>query len=35
MTAGMLLGGPSALIRNRRIRGTSLQSDDELLYSDE
>jgi DNA polymerase-4 len=35
LTAGMLLGGPSNLIRNRRIRGTSLQSDDELLYSGE
>lgn len=35
LTAGMLLGGPSALIRNRRIRGTSLQSEEELLYSDE
>jgi len=35
LTAGMLLGGPSTLIRNRRIRGTSLQSEEELLYSDD
>jgi len=34
VTAGMLLGEPSVLMRNRRNRGTaSLQSDDELLYS--
>ncbi|GBF76119.1 DNA polymerase IV [Paenibacillus sp. 598K] len=35
LTAGMLSDDPSALIRNRRIRGTSLQLDDELLYIDE
>ncbi|MFS0722903.1 DNA polymerase IV [Paenibacillus sp. 1P07SE] len=35
LTAGMLSDDPSALIRNRRIRGTSLQLDEELLYIDE
>lgn len=35
LTAGMLSDDPSAKIRNRRIRGTSLQLDEELLYSDE
>ncbi len=35
LTAGMLGEDPSALIRNRRIRGTSLQSDEHLLYIDE
>ncbi|MBB3109971.1 DNA polymerase-4 [Paenibacillus phyllosphaerae] len=35
LTAGMLGDDPSALIRNKRIRGTSLQTDDLLLYSDE
>lgn len=35
LTAGMLGGDPSTLIRNKRIRGTSLQKDDSLLYIDE
>ncbi len=35
LTAGMLSDDPSALIRNKRIRGTSLQKDDDLLYIDE
>jgi DNA polymerase-4 len=35
LTAGMLGDDPSALIRNKRIRGTSLQKDDEVLYIDE
>lgn len=35
LTAGMLGDDPSALIRNKRIRGTSLQKDDGLLYIDE
>ncbi|SEM70445.1 DNA polymerase IV [Paenibacillus sp. OV219] len=35
LTAGMLGDDPSALIRNKRIRGTSLQTDDHMLYSDE
>ncbi|MBW7477718.1 DNA polymerase IV [Paenibacillus oenotherae] len=35
LTAGMLGDDPSALIRNKRIRGTSLQTDEHLLYSDE
>lgn len=35
LTAGMLGDDPSALIRNKRIRGTSLQKDDNLLYIDE
>ncbi|XEC96501.1 DNA polymerase IV [Paenibacillus tarimensis] len=35
LTAGMLGDDPSALIRNKRIRGTSLQLDEGLLYSDE
>ncbi len=35
LTAGMLGDDPSALIRNKRIRGTSLQRDDGLLYIDE
>jgi len=35
LTAGMLLGEPAALSRNRRIHSTSLQTEDELLYSDE
>jgi len=35
LTAGMLGDDPSALIRNKRIRGTSLQTDELLLYSDE
>lgn len=35
LTAGMLSNDPSALIRNKRIRGTSLQKDDDLLYIDE
>ncbi|MFD0958589.1 DNA polymerase IV [Paenibacillus chungangensis] len=35
LTAGMLGDDPSALIRNKRIRGTSLQRDDTLLYIDE
>ncbi|MFD0714049.1 DNA polymerase IV [Paenibacillus sp. GCM10027626] len=35
LTAGMLGDDPSALIRNKRVRGTSLQTDDLLLYSDE
>lgn len=34
LTAGMLGEDPSALIRNKRIRGTSLQMDDDLLYID-
>ncbi|AJY73363.1 DNA polymerase IV [Paenibacillus beijingensis] len=34
LTAGMLGDDPSALIRNKRIRGTSLQMDDDLLYID-
>ncbi|TYP73785.1 DNA polymerase IV [Paenibacillus methanolicus] len=33
LTAGMLGDDPSALIRNKRIRGTSLQTDELLLYS--
>lgn len=35
LTAGMLGDDPSALIRNKRIRGTSLQTDDGLLYIDD
>jgi DNA polymerase-4 len=35
LTAGMLTDDPSALIRNHRIRGTSLQLDEHLLYIDE
>lgn len=35
LTAGMLGDDPSTLIRNKRIRGTSLQKDDSLLYIDE
>ena len=35
LTAGMLGDDPSALIRNKRIRGTSLQMDEHLLYSEE
>lgn len=35
LTAGMLGEDPSALIRNKRIRGTSLQKDDSLLYIDD
>ncbi|RJX38224.1 DNA polymerase IV [Paenibacillus pinisoli] len=35
LTAGMLGDDPSTLIRNKRIRGTSLQKDDGLLYIDE
>ncbi|QHW34237.1 DNA polymerase IV [Paenibacillus rhizovicinus] len=35
LTAGMLGDDPSALIRNKRIRGTSLQRDEHMLYSDE
>ncbi|MHA6483677.1 DNA polymerase IV [Paenibacillus sp. strain BS8-2] len=35
LTAGMLGDDPSSLIRNKRIRGTSLQKDDGLLYIDE
>ncbi|MFC4778591.1 DNA polymerase IV [Paenibacillus sp. GCM10023252] len=35
LTAGMLGDDPSTLIRNKRIRGTSLQKDDDLLYIDE
>ncbi|MFC5653424.1 DNA polymerase IV [Paenibacillus solisilvae] len=35
LTAGMLGDDPSALIRNKRIRGTSLQTDEHMLYSDE
>lgn len=35
LTAGMLGDDPSALIRNKRIRGTSLQKDDHMLYSEE
>lgn len=35
LTAGMLGDDPSSLIRNKRIRGTSLQKDDTLLYIDE
>ncbi|QYR24043.1 DNA polymerase IV [Paenibacillus sp. sptzw28] len=35
LTAGMLGDDPSTLIRNKRIRGTSLQIDEHLLYSDE
>jgi len=35
LTAGMLGDDPSALIRNKRIRGTSLQKDDHMLYIDE
>ncbi len=35
LTAGMLGDDPSVLIRNKRIRGTSLQKDDEMLYIDE
>ncbi|WP_188991692.1 DNA polymerase IV [Paenibacillus nasutitermitis] len=35
LTAGMLGNDPSTLIRNKRIRGTSLQTDEDLLYSDE
>jgi DNA polymerase-4 len=35
LTAGMLGDDPSALIRNKRIRGTSLQKDDSLLYIDD
>ncbi|WP_276311509.1 DNA polymerase IV [Paenibacillus montanisoli] len=35
LTAGMLGDDPSALIRNKRIRGTSLQIDEHMLYSDE
>jgi len=34
LTAGMIGDDPSALIRNKRIRGTSLQKDDDLLYDD-
>ncbi|WP_219837906.1 DNA polymerase IV [Paenibacillus sp. R14(2021)] len=35
LTAGMLGDDPSTLIRNKRIRGTSLQRDEHMLYSDE
>jgi DNA polymerase-4 len=35
LTAGMLTDDPSALIRNHRIRGTSLQLDEHLLYIDD
>ncbi|MBD2846058.1 DNA polymerase IV [Paenibacillus sp. IB182496] len=35
LTAGMLGDDPSTLIRNRRIRGTSLQLDEHLLYIEE
>ncbi|GMK39604.1 DNA polymerase IV 1 [Paenibacillus sp. CCS19] len=35
LTAGMLGDDPSALIRNKRIRGTSLQTDEHMLYSEE
>ncbi|MBO7745557.1 DNA polymerase IV [Paenibacillus sp. MWE-103] len=35
LTAGMLGDDPSALIRNKRIRGTSLQRDEHMLYSDD
>ncbi|MWC28926.1 DNA polymerase IV [Paenibacillus sp. MMS18-CY102] len=35
LTAGMLGDDPSALIRNKRIRGTSLQTDEHMIYSDE
>ncbi len=35
LTAGMLGDDPSALIRNKRIRGTSLQTDEHMLYSDD
>ncbi|BBH19329.1 DNA polymerase IV 1 [Paenibacillus baekrokdamisoli] len=35
LTAGMLGDDPSVLIRNKRIRGTSLQTDEHMLYSDE
>lgn len=35
LTAGMLGDDPSTLIRNKRIRGTSLQRDDSMLYIDE
>lgn len=35
LTAGMLGDDPSTLIRNKRIRGTSLQKDDSMLYIDE
>ncbi|WP_028610327.1 DNA polymerase IV [Paenibacillus harenae] len=35
LTAGMLGDDPSTLIRNKRIRGTSLQKDDSLLYIDD
>jgi len=35
LTAGMLTEDPSALIRNRKLRGTSLQLDEHLLYIDE
>ncbi|RXZ82272.1 DNA polymerase IV [Paenibacillaceae bacterium] len=35
LTAGMLGDDPSTLIRNRKIRGTSLQLDEDLLYIDE
>ncbi|MBD2872804.1 DNA polymerase IV [Paenibacillus arenilitoris] len=35
LTAGMLGDDPSTLIRNKRIRGTSLQKDDGLLYIDD
>ncbi|MOA29838.1 DNA polymerase IV [compost metagenome] len=35
LTAGMLGDDPSTLIRNKRIRGTSLQKDDSMLYIDD
>ena len=35
LTAGMLGEDPSTRIRNHRIRGTSLQSDEHLLYIDD
>ncbi|MFC3345412.1 DNA polymerase IV [Paenibacillus abyssi] len=35
LTAGMLGEDPSTLIRNRKIRGTSLQLDEGLLYIEE
>lgn len=35
LTAGMLGDDPSALIRNRKRRGTSLQPDDEAFHVDE
>ena len=33
LTAGMLGDDPSSLIRNRRIRGTSLQIDDDFVIN--